>query len=168
MTGGKICGGEKFCRLVAIFCNTMKSWGAGHLIFRRIQVFAVIHWLSRVQLFETPWNAGCEASLSFTLSGNLLKLMFVEWVMPSDHCIVFCPLLLLPSIFPSIRVFCNELALRIRWPKYWSFSFSPSNEYSGFVPQGILLQHIQTTSRVQFKKNQLNKKSANDLNAYFS
>ena len=75
------------------------------------------------------------ASLSFTLSGNLLKLMFVEWVMPPDHCIVFCPLLLRPSIFPSIRVFCNELALHIRWPKYRSFSFSisPSNEYSGLT-----------------------------------
>ena len=89
--------------------------------------------LSRVQLFVTPWIAAHQASLSITNSRSLLKLMSIESVMPSNHLILCHPLLLLPSIFPSIRVFSSELALRIRWPKYWSFSFSlsPSNEYSG-------------------------------------
>ena len=80
-------------------------------------------------------TAACQASLSFTSSRSLLKLMSIESVMPSNHLILCRPLLLLPSIFPSIRVFSNELALRMRWPKYWSFSFSisPSNEYSGLI-----------------------------------
>ena len=83
---------------------------------------------------ETPWTAAHQASLSIMNSQNLLKLMSIESVMPSNHLILCHPLLLLPSIFPSIRVFSNESALRIRWPKYWRFSFSisPSNEYSGF------------------------------------
>ena len=81
----------------------------------------------------TPWTAACQASLSFTISQNLLKLTSIESVMPSNHLILCCPFLLLPSIFPSIRVFYNELALCIRWPKYWSFSISPSNEYSMFI-----------------------------------
>ena len=86
-------------------------------------------------LFGTPWTAAHQASLSFTTSLSLLKVMSMEWVMPAHHLILCCPLLLLPSIFPSIRVFSNELALCIRWPKYWSFSFSisPSNEYSGLI-----------------------------------
>ena len=89
--------------------------------------------LSRVWLFATPWTAAHKASLSITNSQNLLKLMSIESVMPSNHLILCHPLLLLPSIFPSIRVFSNESILCIRWPKYWSFSFSigPSNEYSG-------------------------------------
>ena len=83
----------------------------------------------------TPWTAECLAPLSFTISQSLLKLMSTESVMPSNHLILCRPLLLLPSIFPSIRVFSNESALRVRWPKYWSFSFSiiPSNEYSGLI-----------------------------------
>jgi len=83
----------------------------------------------------TPWTVAHWASLSFTVSHSLLKLMSIESVMPSNHLILCCPLLLLLSIFPSIRVFSNESALHIRWPKYWSFSFSisPSNEYSGFI-----------------------------------
>ena len=83
----------------------------------------------------TPWTAACQASLSITNSQSLLKLMSIESVMPSNHLILYHPLLLLPSIFRSIRVFSNESALRIRLPKYWSFSFSisPSNEYSGLV-----------------------------------
>ena len=91
--------------------------------------------LSRVPLFETPWTAACQASLSITNSQSLLKLMSIKSVMPSNHLILCHPLLLLPSIFPNIRVFSNESALRIRWPKYWSFSFniSPSNEHSGLI-----------------------------------
>ena len=91
--------------------------------------------LSRVQIFVTLWMAAPRASLSITNSRSLLKLISIELVMPSNHLILCRPLLLLPSIFPSIRVFSNELVLRIRWPKYWSFSFSisPSNEYSGLI-----------------------------------
>ena len=91
--------------------------------------------LSRVRLFETPQTTACQASLSFIISWNLLKLMSIELMTPFNHLILCRPLLLLPSIFPSIRVFANELALCIRWPKYWScsFSISPSNEYSGLM-----------------------------------
>ena len=87
---------------------------------------------SRVQLFVTPWTAARQASLSFTISQGLLKLMSIESVMPSNHLILCYPLLLLPSIFPSIRVFSSESVLCIRWPKYWhvSFSIRPFNEYS--------------------------------------
>ena len=83
----------------------------------------------------TPWTVACQASLSSVISWSLGKLMSIELVMPSNHLILCRPLLLLPSIFPSIRVFPNESALHIRWPKYWSFSFSisPSNEYSGLI-----------------------------------
>ena len=90
---------------------------------------------SHVQLFETPRTAAHQASLSITNSRSLLKFMSIELVMPSSHLILCRPFLLLPSIFPSIRVFSNESVLRIRWPKYWSFSFSinPSNEYSGLI-----------------------------------
>ena len=91
--------------------------------------------LSRVQLFVTPWTAACQASLSITNFQSLLKLMSIESVMPSNHLILFHPLLLPPSIFPSIRVFSNESVICIRWPKYWSFSFSisPSKEHSGLI-----------------------------------
>ena len=88
-----------------------------------------------VQLFVIPCTAACQASLSFTICWTLLKLMSIKSVMPSNHLILCHPLLLPPSIFPSIRVFSNESVLHIRWPKYWSFSFSinPSNEYSGLI-----------------------------------
>ena len=91
--------------------------------------------LNCVQLFVTPWTAACQASLSITNSRSLLKLMSIELVMPSNHLILCHPLLLPPSIFPSIGLFSNESALCIRWPKYWSFSFSisPSKEYSGLI-----------------------------------
>ena len=88
---------------------------------------------SVAQLYATPWTAARQASLSITNSWSLLKLKSIESVMPSNHLIFCCPLLLLPSSFPSIRVFSNESILHIRWPKYWSFSFSPSNEYSGLI-----------------------------------
>ena len=91
--------------------------------------------LSHVWLFEAPWTVACQASPSFTISQSLLKLMSIESVMPFNHLILYCPLLLLPSIFSSIRVFSNEPELHIKWPKCWSFSFSisPSNEYSGLI-----------------------------------
>ena len=91
--------------------------------------------LSLIGLFATPWTAASQASLSFTISLSLLRLMCIESVMPSNHLILCHPLLLLPSICPCIRVFSNEMALHIRWPKYWSFSFSisPSNEYSELI-----------------------------------
>ena len=92
-----------------------------------------------VRLFATPWMATCQASLCFTISQSLLKFMFIELMIPSTHLILCCPLLLLPSIFPSIKVFSNELALYIRWPKYWSFSFrtSPSTNNQGLFPLGL-------------------------------
>ena len=97
--------------------------------------FSSVQSLSRVWLFETPWTAACQASLSITNSQSLLKLMSIESVMPSNHLILCHPLQLLPSIFPSIRVFSNESALHIRWPKYWSFNFSisPTNEHPGLI-----------------------------------
>ena len=90
-------------------------------------------------LFATPWTAARQASLSITNSQSLLKLMSIESVMPSNHLILCRPLLLLPSVFPSIRVFSSESVFHIRWPKYWSFSFSisPSSEYSGLISFGI-------------------------------
>ena len=95
----------------------------------------IVQLLSHVLLFATPWTAARQASLPFTISWSLLKPMSTESVMPSNHLILCHPLLLLPSIFLSIRVFSIESLLRIRWPKYWSFSFSisPSNEYSGLI-----------------------------------
>ena len=136
---------------------------------------------SRVRLFATPWTAARQASLSFTISRSLLTLVSIESVMPSDRLI--CHPLLLPSVFPSIRVFSDELALHIRWPKYWSFNFSisPSNEYSGLISfridwfgllaQGTLrslVQHHSSTPHVihenQFQIKHLNiKKSPTNI-----
>ena len=97
--------------------------------------FSSVQSLSGVRLFVTPWTAAPQASLSITHSQSLFKLMFIELVMPYNHPIFHHPLLLLPSIFPSIQVFSNESTLHIRWPKYWSLSFniSPFNEYSGLI-----------------------------------
>ena len=94
-----------------------------------------VHPLSRIHLFVIPWTAACQAPLSFTISWSLLRFMYIESVMLSNHLILCFPLLLWPSTFPSIMVFSSELVLCIRWSKYWSFSFSisPSNEYSGFI-----------------------------------
>ena len=99
------------------------------------QAHSSVQSLSRVRLLATPWTAARQASLSFTNSRSLLKLTYIESAMPSNHLILCRPFLLLPSIFPSIRIFSNESALSIRWPKYWSFSFSisPSNEYLGLI-----------------------------------
>ena len=95
----------------------------------------VVQLLSCVRLFVTPWTAACQAPLSFTVSQNLLKFVSIELVMLSNHFILFHPLILLPSVFPSIRLFSTELALHIIWSNYWSFSFSisPSNKYSGLI-----------------------------------
>ena len=99
----------------------------------QVALFSSVQSLSRVWLFVTPWTAACQATLSITNSQSLLKHMSIESVMPSNHLILCRPLLLLPLIFPSIRVFSNESVLDIRWPKYWSFSFSisPSRWFSG-------------------------------------
>ena len=109
-----------------------KFWAFSRLIYS-------LQLLSHVWLFATPWTPACQASLSFTNSQSLLKLMSIKSVMPSNHLILCRPLLLLPSIFTSIRVFSNEFILRIRWPKYWSFSFSisPSNEYSRLISSNL-------------------------------
>ena len=111
--------------------------------------------LSLVWLFETPWTAACQASLSITNSGSLLKLLSIELVMQSNHLILCCPLYLLSSIFPSIRVFSNGSVFHIRWPRYWSFSFSisPSNEYSGLISfsiEGLISLQSKGLSRVFF------------------
>ena len=135
--------------------------------------FSSVQLLSRVQLFATPWTAACQPSLSITNSLSLLKLVSIESVMPSNHLILCHPLLLLPSIFPSIRVFSNESVLHIRWPKYRSFSFniSPSNEYSGLISfrtnwldllagQGTLKSLLQHhSSKHQFFGTQLSSQS---------
>ena len=115
----------------------------------------VVHLLSLVQLPVTPWTAACQSSLSFTIFQSLFKSISIESVMPSSDPILCCLLVLLPLIFPSIKVFSNELALRIRWPKYWSFSFStsPSSEYSGLISFRIDwfdLLAVQGISRVFF------------------
>ena len=100
-----------------------------------VLLISSVQWISHVRLFVTPWTAAHQASLSITKSWSLLKLMSIESVMPSNHLNLCHPILLLPSIFPSIRIFPNESVLHIRWPKYWSFSFSISlsNEYSGLI-----------------------------------
>ena len=102
---------------------------------QRESALSSIQSFSHVQLFETPWTAAHQASLSITSSWNLLKLMSIKSVMPSNHFILCCSLLLPSSVFPSIRIFSNELVLCIRWPKYWRFSFSigPSNEHPGLI-----------------------------------
>ena len=127
--------------------------------------------------FRPPWTAACQASLSITNSRSLLKLMSIELVMPFNHLILCCPLLL-PSVFPSIRLFSNESVLHIRWPKYWSFIFSisPSNEYSGLISfridqldlhavQGTLEGLLYTTiQKYQFFSPQLFLKSNTHIN----
>ena len=121
-------------------CECVREWGLWTI--NRIwewsphdMMVAVVQSLSRVQLFVTPWTAAHQVPLSFTISQSLLKLMSIESVMPSNHLILCCPLLFLPSVFPSMRVFSNELAVCIRWPKYQNFSFSisPSSDYSGLI-----------------------------------
>ena len=126
--------------------------------------------LSRVLLFATPWTAASQASLSYTISLSLPNLMSIEWVMPSNHLLLCHSLLLLPSVFPSIRVFFNDSALHLRWPKYWSFSISisPSSEYSVLISlktdsfdllavQGTF-RLVQVNDTFAFYKRELSKK----------
>ena len=143
------------------------TFQAAHLISQ----FSSVQPLSHVRLFETPWTAARQSSLSITNSLSLLKLMSIQSVMPSNHPILCRPLLLPPSIFPSIRLFSNESVLHIRWPKYWSFSFSisPSSECSGLIAFRMdwfnllaihrtlksLLQHQNTVQKHQFFGAQL-------------
>ena len=115
---------------------------SSHLLFNNhitAHQFSSVQLFSHVQLFVTPCTIALQTSLSITTSWSLLKLVSIESVMPSNHLIPCCPLPLLPSIFPSIRVFSSESVLCIRWPKYWSFGFliSPSNEYSGLISFGM-------------------------------
>ena len=131
-----------------VLCNN-NTW------MRHFQ-FSSVQSLSCVRLFATPWIAAPQASLSITISRSSLKLMSIESVMLSSHLILCHPFLLLPSIFPSIKVFSNELALCIRWPNYWSFSISPSNEYSGLISfrmdlfDLLAVQGTQESSAPQF------------------
>ena len=125
--------------LEVLFSSHFSFWNLIHchgFSYHLYVQFSSVQSLSRVHLFATPWTAARQAFLSITNSRSLLKLVSSGLVMPFNHLILCRPLLLLPSIFPSIRVFSNESILCIRWPKYWSFhfSFSPSNEYSGLIP----------------------------------
>ena len=116
------------------FFGSPPSWWSSFHTPTSVQ-FSSVQSLSHIRLFVTPWIAACQASLSITNSWSLLKLMSIELVMPSSHLISCCPLLLLPPIPSSIRVFSSESTLRMRWPKYWSFSFSisPSNKHPGLI-----------------------------------
>ena len=135
-------------------------------VAKAIEYKGSVQLLSCVQLFVAPWTAACQASLSITNSWSLLKFMSIELVMPSNHLSLCHPLLLLPSVLPNIRVFSAKSVLRIRWPKYWSFSFSisPSNEYTGLISfrmdwldllavqgtlKSLLQHHISKTSIIQ-------------------
>ena len=113
----------------------LRTLPLGQLLFFIVTEKGSVQSLSCVRLFATPWTTAHQASLSITNSWSLLKLMSIELVMPSNHLILCCPLLFLPSFFPSIRVFSKESVLHIRWPNYWRFSFSisPSSEYSGLI-----------------------------------
>ena len=128
---------------------TRISWRLEMLSPQEDQDFPSIQSLSCVQLFVTPWTATCQASLSITNSQSFLKLMSIKLVMPSNH-LILCHPLLPPSIFPSIRVFSNESVLCIRWPKYWSFSFSisPSDEYSGCPYSPAIARYLQCLSYI--------------------
>ena len=120
-------------------CLWVVIWGEHCRHFTFESTFNIVQSLSYIQLFVTPWTAACQAPLSSTISRHLLKFMFTELVIVSNHPLLCHPLLLSPSISPSIRVFSSESALCIRWPKYWSFSFSISlsNEYSVLIPLGL-------------------------------
>ena len=119
----------------SVSATVIPSEYSGLISFRTdwFDLLALAQLLIHVQLFVTPWTAAHQASLSFTISQSLLKLMSIESMLRSNHLNLWHLLLLLPWVFPSVRIFFNKLALPIRWPKYWSFSLSPSNEYSGLI-----------------------------------
>ena len=138
------------------------------LTFTSLQ-FSSVQYLSRVQPFGTSWTATGQASLSINNKQSLLKLMSIESVMPSNHLILCHPLFLPPSIFPSIRVISNESILRIRWPKYWSFSISPSNKYPGLISfrmDWFDLLAVQETSK-NILRHHSSKASVLHLSAFF-
>ena len=150
---------------------------AGSTVRRGEKLISSVQSLSLVWLFATPWTTACQASLSITNSQSLLKLLSIESVMPSNHLILCHPLTLLPSIFLSIRVFSNESVLPIRWPKYWSFSFSisPSNEYSGLISLGwtgwmslLSKGFSRVISNTTVQKHQLKKKRHQFFSAQLS
>ena len=128
---------EHFCHILlgGKKANSCSRAGENKLYLLIATTLSSVQSLSRVRLFETPWTVVHQASLSITNSWSSLKLVSIESVMPSNHLILCCPLLLPPSVFPSIRVFSNKSVLHTRWPKYWSFSFSisPANEHSGLI-----------------------------------
>ena len=142
-----------------------------------VDLFSSVQSLSRVWLFVTPWIAACQASLSITNSRSSLKLMSIELVMPSSHLILCRPLFLLPPIPPSIRVFSNESTLRMRWPKYWNFSFSisPSKEHPGLISFRMDWLDLLAVSRVfsnttvqkhQFFSTQLSSQSNSHIHTW--
>ena len=150
-----------------------KNYRLLRLSFQALVQFSSFQFLSHVWLFATPWTTARQASLSITNSQSLPKLMSIESVMPSNHLILCPPLLLLPSIFPSITVFSNESTFHIRWPKYWSFSFniSPSNEQPGLISfrmDWLDLLAIQGTLRslLQYHSIMLSKISQTEKNKY--
>ena len=133
--GSDWCGDSSHAVSGALAVPGTHSWRPKYVVVSVFIQFCSVQSLSRVQLFATPWTAAHQASLSITNFQSLLKLMSIKSVMPCNHLILCHPLLLLPSILPSIRGFSNGSVLHLRWPKYWSFNFriSPSNEYSGLT-----------------------------------
>ena len=151
MVIGHLLGAKETGRENQLFLSTYSVPG---LCLFSLFSFSSVQSLTRVWFFATPWTAACQASLSITDSRSLLRLPSIELVMPCNHLILCRPLLLSPLIFPSIRVFSDESVLRIRWPKYWCFSFniSPSNEYSGLVGSPCCPRDSQASSPIpQFK-----------------
>ena len=139
------------------------------MLINIVKMISSVQSLSHVWLFATPWTAARQASLSITNSRNLLKLMSIESVIPSNHLILCCPLLLLPSIFPRIRVFSYESVLRIRWPKYWSFIFSisPSNEHSIHPFKGWIWSPCSPRNSQESSQHHSSKASVLQPSAFF-
>ena len=148
--------------LIPSHIHTEVSISHYFLTKHRVLVFSLVQSLSHVQLFVTPWTAALQASLSSTNSQSAPKPMSIESVMPSKHLILCHLLLLLLSVFPSIRVFSNESAVHSRWPKYWSFSFniSPSNEHPGLIILVLVLAFINNVHELKNKKKNKTKKQA--------
>ena len=146
LTTTLIWAAQEMCKWTLSQLVQAKNKNTWKKVSKSLYWFSSVQSLSCVLLFATPWNAARQASLSITNSWSLLKLMSITLVMPSNHLILYRPLLLPPSIFPGIRIFSKESVLHIMWPKYWSFSFSPSSEYSGLISFRMdwldLLKHL--------------------------